>query len=222
MTRKKPGCGTHNPLPYPPSPVKSKGTNRDPQFRELWSGGWALTWGPPGGGRWWCWRRGRGLALVGWRRGCPAGGRSMRGRGPAGGPGAAGLGEPRADGPACGSASSPGAASSESGSPAAPEGRAPEEHGARNPGGGSGGARAAGDPPRARGGAPVTPPLPPPHPASPSPAATVRGAERGHERRASAPPPSMRILWIGKGAGWGGRVETVSGSWSAQVLLCAD
>lgn len=64
-------------------------------------------------------------------------------------------------------------------------------------------------------------PLPP---TSPSPAATVRGAERGPERRASAPPPSMRVLWIGKGAGWGGRVETetVSGPWFAQVLLCAD
>lgn len=92
------------------------------------------TWGPPGGGRWWCWRRGLGLALVGWRRGCPAGGSSMRGKGPAGGPGAAGLGEPRADGPACGSASSPGAASSDSGSSAAPEGRAPEEHRAWSPG----------------------------------------------------------------------------------------
>lgn len=53
----------------------------------------------------------------------------MRGSGPAGDPGAAGLGEPRADGSACGSASSPGAASSGSGSSAAPEGRAPEEHG---------------------------------------------------------------------------------------------
>lgn len=134
LTRKKPGCGTHNPLPYPPSPVRSKGAAWVPQFHELWSGGRALTWGPPGGGRWWCWRRGLGLALVGWRRGCPAGGSSMRGKGPAGGPGAAGLGEPRADGPACGSASSPGAASSDSGSSAAPEGRAPEEHRAWSPG----------------------------------------------------------------------------------------
>ena len=94
------------------------------------------TWGAPGGGRWWCWRRGRGRVRVGWSRGCPEGGRSMRGNGPAAGPGAAGLREPRADGPACGSASSPGAASSGSGSSssAAPEWSAPEEHRAPSPG----------------------------------------------------------------------------------------
>lgn len=187
--------GPHNPPPCPPSPVRSKWATCDSQFHKLRSGGRALTWGPPGGGRWWCWRRGRGRARVGWRRGCPVGGRSMRGSGPAGDPGAAGLGEPRADGPACGSASSPGAASSGSGSSAAPEERAPKEHRARSPrrwqwrcSGSEGTRPERGEGPRLH--------LPPP---CPSPAAAVRGAERGPERRASAPPPSMRVLWVGKG-----------------------
>lgn len=52
-----------------------------------------------------------------------------------------------------------------------------------------------------------------PPPASPSPAAAVRGAERGPERRAPL-PPSMRVL--GVDLGWGGASED-----DVRALVCS-
>lgn len=153
----------------------------------------------PGGGRWWCWRRGRGRVRVDGAGGCPEGGRSMRGNGRLGALGRRGRRATSGMAPPAlcifpGAPARPGSSSS-----AAPEQSAPEEHRAPSLGGGgsgsSGGVSGGGLRPGRGEGLPgyAAPALCPP-----SPAAAVRGAERGPERRGPATPPGMRIPRVGK------------------------